>query len=158
MGKAHKFGNNIDTDLICPGKYLTLSEPSELAKVCLEGYEPGYAKKITEGDVFVAGSNFGCGSSREHAPVAIKAAGVACVIADSFARIFYRNAINIGLPVLESPEAAAATEPGDDVVVDLLGGVIENKTKGQKFSFIPYSSKIMEIIQAGGLEGYYKNK
>jgi len=156
MGKAHKFGHNIDTDLICPGKYLTLSEPAELAKVCLDGYEPGYAAKISEGDVFVAGRNFGCGSSREHAPVAIKAAGVTCVVADSFARIFYRNAINIGLPVLESPEAVAATDAGDDVVIDLMGGVIENKTKGLSFSFIPYSPKIMEIIQAGGLEGYYK--
>ena len=158
MGKVHKFADNIDTDIICPGKYLNISDPRELAKICLAGYEQGYAKKISLGDVFVAGRNFGCGSSREHAPIAIRAAGVSCIIAESFARIFYRNAINIGLPVLESAEAVSGTDAGDDVEIQLADGIINNLTKGRVFHFIPYSSAIMKIIQAGGLERYYENK
>lgn len=156
MGKVHKFGDNIDTDVIVPGKYLSLQTDEELAKICLDGYEPNYAEKISDGDVFVCGRNFGCGSSREHAPIAIKAAGVRCIIGASFARIFYRNAINIGLPVLEAPEAAEAIQAGDDVDIDLEQGIIADKTSGQSFHFAPFPPQILGIVQAGGLEAYYK--
>lgn len=158
MGKAFVFGDNIDTDLIVPGQYLNLSTPEELAKVCMAGYEEGFAKKIIPGDVFVAGNNFGCGSSREHAPISIKAAGVACVIANSFARIFYRNAINIGLPVLESPEAVAAITAGDIVSVNLSEGEIINETTGGTFKFKPFPAAILEILAAGGLVNYVRSK
>jgi 3-isopropylmalate/(R)-2-methylmalate dehydratase small subunit len=158
MGKAFKFGDNIDTDLIVPGQYLSLSKPNELAEVCMEGYESGFFKKICNGDVFVAGKNFGCGSSREHAPISIKSSGIKCVIAKSFARIFYRNSINIGLPVLESPVAVDSIEENDEITIDLIKGKIENRTKGEIYSFVPFPPAIMEIINAGGLTEYVKNK
>lgn len=158
MGRAFIFGDNIDTDAVLPGRYLSLSDPEELGKVCMEGYETDFVNKITLGDVFVAGRNFGCGSSREHAPVSIKAAGVACVIARSFARIFYRNSINIGLPVLEAPEAVDDIESGDEVSVDLNSGVIRNLTKNKACNFTPFPPSIMEIINAGGLAAYVRNR
>lgn len=158
MGKAFVFGDNIDTDAIVPGQYLNLTTPEELGGVCMEGIEAGFATKISQGDVFVAASNFGCGSSREHAPISMKAAGVACVIAKSFARIFYRNAINIGLPVLEAPEAAAAIKPGDIVEVTLRTGEIINATTDKIFTFAPFPAEIMEILAAGGLVDYVRAK
>lgn len=151
MGKAFCFGDNIDTDVIVPGQFLNLTKPEELAQVCMYGVDKAFATRITAGDVFVAGRNFGCGSSREHAPISIKGAGVTCVIAESFARIFYRNAINIGLPVLESPEAARSIQEGDEVTVDLEGGTIRSVTRGQSFSFAPFPASMMAIIRAGGL-------
>lgn len=157
-GKAFVFNDNIDTDLMVPGKYLTLSRPEELAKVCMAGISENFAAKITPGDVFVAGSNFGCGSSREHAPISIKAAGVNCVIAASFARIFYRNSINIGLPVLESPAAVKSIEEGDEISVDFENGQILNHTKSQTYSFKPFPEYILEIFKAGGLVSYIKNQ
>ncbi len=154
MGKAFTFGDNIDTDLIVPGQFLSLSAPEDLRKVCMEGYRPGFYQEISPGDVFVAGANFGCGSSREHAPRSIKAAGVACVIAKSFARIFYRNAINIGLSVLEAPEAVEGIDPGDLVNVDLLRGQILNETKGSLYEIKPFPPAILEILASGGLVEY----
>ena len=156
MGRAFIFGNNVDTDLIVPGRYLNLSTPEELAEVCMEGYEAGFVKKITPNDVFVAGKNFGCGSSREHAPISIKAAGGTCVIAKTFARIFYRNSINIGLPVLESPEAAEDIESGNEITVDFLKGEIKNLTKDKTYTFAPFPPSIVDIINAGGLVSYVK--
>ncbi len=154
MGKAFIFGDNVDTDSIVPGRYLSVSDPQELAKVCMEGYQLGFISKITAGDIFIAGKNFGCGSSREHAPVSIKAAGVACVIAQSFARIFFRNAINIGLPVVESDAAIKDIEQGNVVVVDFEQGRIVNLTKLQSYSFAPYPPEIKAIIDCGGLVAY----
>lgn len=158
MGYAFKFGDNIDTDVIIPGKYLSLSEPEELAKVCMDGFEPGFANKIKAGDVFVAGRNFGSGSSREHAPISIKAAGVSCIIAESFARIFYRNAINIGLSVLESKEASESIEEGDIIEVDFKEGIIKNETKNEVYHFAPYPQTILDIINAGGYKAYLKSQ
>ena len=158
MGKAFKFGDNIDTDLIVPGKYLSLSEPEELAMVCMEGIEFEFAKKIQRGDVFVAGKNFGSGSSREHAPISIKAAGVDCIIAESFARIFYRNAINIGLSLLESKEASKSIDEGDAVTVNYKDRFIKNETKNETYHFAPYSQSILDIINAGGYKAYIKNQ
>ena len=156
--KAFVFADNVDTDIIVPGQYLTLSTPEELAKVCMAGLEEGFAARIGQGDAFVAGRNFGCGSSREHAPISIKAAGVSCVIAESFARIFYRNAINIGLPVLESSEAAGSIKEGDEVAVDLQRGIIQNLTRGKSYSFAPFPAFMMEIMEAGGMVGFVRNK
>ena len=158
MGKAFCFGDNIDTDVIIPGQYLNVSDSEELAKSCMNGYEEGFIKKITPGDVFVAGNNFGCGSSREHAAISIKSAGVACIIAKSFARIFYRNAINIGLPVLESPEAVAAIEQGNEISVDFSDGVINNLTKGEIYLFTSFPASILEIIKIGGAVEYVKSR
>ncbi|MDX9871427.1 MAG: 3-isopropylmalate dehydratase small subunit [Clostridia bacterium] len=157
-GKAFVFSDNIDTDLMVPGKYLTLSKPEELAKVCMAGIAENFAAQISPGDVFVAGSNFGCGSSREHAPISIKAAGVNCVIAASFARIFYRNSINIGLPVLESPAAVKSIGEGDEISVDFENGQIFNHTKSQTYAFKPFPEYILEIFKAGGLVSYIKNQ
>ncbi len=150
-GKAWVFGDNIDTDVIIPARYLLTSDPAELAKHCMEDLDPGFAGSVRPGDVLVAGNNFGCGSSREHAPLAIKGAGVAAVIASSFARIFYRNAINIGLPIMECAEAAAAVQAGDTLRVDLASGRIEDVTTGQTFRAQPYPESILRIIAAGGL-------
>ncbi|WHH61134.1 3-isopropylmalate dehydratase small subunit [Petroclostridium sp. X23] len=152
MGTAHKFGNNIDTDLIVPGKYLSLSDAKDLGNICMEGADPEFVNKVKRGDVIVAGTNFGCGSSREHAPISILASGVNCVIAESFARIFYRNAINLGLLVLESAEAAKAISDGDEIEVAVIEGVIENKTTGKKYFFVPFPPSIMEIVKAGGIK------
>ncbi len=154
----HIFGDNIDTDIITPGKYLNLTESHELASVCMAGYEDNFAKKIKEGDIFIAGKNFGCGSSREHAPISLKAAGVECVIAESFARIFYRNAINIGLPVLESPEAARSIESKDKIQIDYSKGLIVNCTKNESYHFLPFPAKITAIIDAGGMVNFVKGK
>ena len=158
MGKAFKFGDNIDTDVIVPGKYLSISDPDELGKVCMDGISNGFASQIERGDIFVAGKNFGSGSSREHAPISIKAAGVQCVIAETFARIFYRNAINIGLPVLESLEASRSISENDIVSVDFIKGSITNETKNEIYSFVPYDKNILELINAGGYKQYIKNK
>lgn len=150
-GKAWVFGDNIDTDVIIPARRLNISTAEELAKYVMEDLDPSLAGKIQPGDIFVAGKNFGCGSSREHAPLALKGAGVACVIAESFARIFYRNAINIGLPILESPEAARRIRQGDQVTVDLSTGIITDETTGEQFQSEPYPEFILQIIRAGGL-------
>ena len=150
-GKAWVYGDNIDTDVIIPARYLMTTDPAELAKHCMEDIDSSFATSVRPGDVMVAGNNFGCGSSREHAPLAIKGAGVAVVIAPSFARIFYRNAINIGLPILECAEAVAAVRAGDTVRVDLASGRIEDVTTGQSFQAQSYPESIMRIITAGGL-------
>ncbi len=150
-GTVHRYGDNIDTDAIIPARYLNVSDPAQLAAHCFEDVDAGFLKRVRAGDVVVAGSNFGCGSSREHAPVALKAAGIACVIAASFARIFFRNAINIGLPILECPEAAAALQAGDVVEVDLEQGRIVESKSGRTFQAAPFPPFMMEIIAAGGL-------
>ncbi len=150
-GKAWVYGDNIDTDVIIPARYLMTTDPAELAKHCMEDIDASFAGSVRPGDVIVAGNNFGCGSSREHAPLAIKGAGVAVVIAPSFARIFYRNAINIGLPILECAEAVSAIRAGDTVRVDLASGRIENVTTRQSFQAQSYPESIMRIITAGGL-------
>ncbi len=150
-GKAWKFGADIDTDRIIPARYLNTSDPDELAKHCMEDEDPTFASRVKAGDVIVAAKNFGCGSSREHAPIAIKASGVACVIAKSFARIFYRNSFNMGLPILECEEAADSTESGDVIEVDMSSGEIVNVTKGKRFKARPIPPFMQELIAAGGL-------
>jgi 3-isopropylmalate/(R)-2-methylmalate dehydratase small subunit len=150
-GKAIKFGNNVDTDVILPGKYLVLMEPKELAKHALEGLDPAFPEKARKGLVVVGGENFGCGSSREQAPLALKYAGVRCVVAESFARIFFRNAINISLPVIECKGISAAVENGDDLTVELTSGEIRNKSKGQTLKGDKLPSFILEILSDGGL-------
>lgn len=157
-GKAWTFGDDVDTDVIIPARHLSTSDPDELAKHCMEDADPQFFNKIRRGDIMVARKNFGCGSSREHAPLAIKYAGISCVIADSFARIFYRNAINIGLPILESPEAAESISEGDLITVDLEKGLIKNKTKGEKYYSAPFPDFMQEIISAGGLISYVKEQ
>ena len=153
-GKVYKYGDNVDTDVIIPARYLNAPSPEELAKHCMEDIDAGFAARVRPGEIMVAGRNFGCGSSREHAPLAIKACGVACVIAATFARIFYRNALNIGLPILECPEAAAAIKAGDTVSVDFDTGVITDETTGQTFRGEPFPPFMQELIAAGGLAAY----
>ena len=153
-GKTHKYGDNVDTDVIIPARYLNTPDAQELAKHCMEDIDAGFAARVRPGEIMVAGRNFGCGSSREHAPLAIKACGVACVIAATFARIFYRNALNIGLPILECPEAAAAIKAGDIVSVDFDTGVITDETTGQTFRGEPFPPFMQELIAAGGLAAY----
>jgi len=153
-GKAFTFGDDINTDLIIPAPYLNTSDPIELAKHCMEGSDPAFPGKVRKGDMIVAGKNFGCGSSREHAPVAIKASGVSCVIAKSFARIFYRNAFNIGLPILESPEAADGIGNGDEVEVDTAKGEVTNVTMGTRFRVKPIPPFMQELVDSGGLINY----
>ena len=150
-GKAWKFGKNIDTDLIIPARYLNTSDPDELAEHCMEDADPGFASNVESGDIIVADTNFGCGSSREHAPIAIKAAGVACVIAPSFARIFYRNAFNMGLPIFECPEAVSAFNQGDVVEIDADTGTITNTTRGVTVQAQPIPDFMQELIADGGL-------
>lgn len=150
-GKIHKFGDNIDTDVIIPARYLNTADHGELAKHCMEDIDKDFVNKVNKGDIIAAGYNFGCGSSREHAPIAIKAAGVSCVIASTFARIFYRNAINIGLPILECPEAAKDIKEGDEIEVDFDSGVIKNLTTGKSYNAEPFPEFIKDIISAGGL-------
>jgi len=157
-GKVWKFGADVDTDAIIPARYLNTSDPGELAKHCMEDADPEFPARVRPGDIIVAGKNFGCGSSREHAPIAIKAAGVSCVIAGTFARIFYRNAFNIGLPIFESPEAAAEIKEGDEILVDADTGVIENLTTGKKYTATPVPPFMQQIIAAGGLINYVKEK
>jgi len=150
-GKAFKFGDNIDTDVILPGRYLNMSKGSELAQYCMCGIDEDFSKKVETGDVIVAGKNFGCGSSREHAPLSIKAAGISCVIAVTFARIFYRNAINIGLPIIECEEAARDIDNGDEVIVDFNSGKITNVTKQVSYQSEPFPPFMQELMMSGGL-------
>ena len=157
-GRVHKYGDNVDTDVIIPARYLNTSVPDELAAHCMEDIDPHFAGAVRHGDILVAGRNFGCGSSREHAPLAIKASGIACVIAESFARIFYRNALNIALPILECPEAADAISAGDEVSVDLEAGEIVDLTAERSFRAVPFPQFMMALIAAGGLAAYLKGK
>ena len=157
-GKVHKFGDNINTDEIIPARHLNTSDPAELAKYCMEDADPKFVEKVQEGDVIVGGENFGCGSSREHAPIAIKAAGVSCVIAKSFARIFYRNAINIGLPIFTSPEAVENLKSGDKVSVSVAKGEILKSGRTKPFKAEVFPQFIKEIIKSGGLMEYAKRK
>ena len=158
VGRVFKYGDNVDTDVIIPARYLNSSDPAELATHCMEDIDKDFVKKVQKGDIMVATKNFGCGSSREHAPIAIKAAGVDCVIAETFARIFYRNAINIGLPIVECPEAAKGIEAGDKVEVDFDSGVITNITKGTSFKGQPFPEFMQKIIAAEGLVNYINAK
>ncbi len=157
-GKVHKYGANIDTDAIIPARHLSLSEAAELAEHCMEDIDEDFIEKVQPGDIIMATTNFGCGSSREHAPLAIKGAGVSCVIAKSFARIFFRNAINIGLPLLECEEAVDKTDAGDILEVDLSSGKIKNLTNGTVFTAKPYPDFMAELIAAGGLIEYTKQR
>jgi len=150
-GSAHRYGRDIDTDVIIPARYLTTSDPAELAKHCLEDLDTQFVEKVQPGDILVAEENFGCGSSREHAPIAIKASGIGCVIASTFARIFYRNAINIGLPILECDEAAKDIDAGNEVEIDFDTGIITNITKNKTYQAQPFPDFIKEIINKGGL-------
>lgn len=158
QGRVFKYGDNVDTDVIIPARYLNTPDMKELAKHCMEDIDAEFAGKVRTGDIMVAGKNFGCGSSREHAPASIKAAGVACVIAATFARIFYRNALNIGLPILECPEAAAAIESGDEVAVDFETGEIADLKTGEKFQAEPFPPFMQELIAAGGLGAYMSRR
>jgi len=157
-GKVHKYGADVNTDAIIPARYLNVSEPAELAKHCMEDIDKGFIKRVKRGDIIMATTNFGCGSSREHAPLAIKAVGVSCIIAKSFARIFFRNAINIGLPLLECSQAVDKTETGDILEVDLGSGKIKNLTSGMEFSASPYPDFMAELISAGGLIEHTKKR
>ena len=154
--KAHRYGNDVDTDVIIPARYLNTSAPEELAAHCMEDIDPMFAGRVRHGDIIVAGRNFGCGSSREHAPLAIKASGISCVVAESFARIFYRNALNIGLPILACPAAANAISAGDEVSVNLETGEITDITTGRTFHAEPFPPFMMKLIAAGGLAAYLK--
>ena len=153
-GKVFKFGDNVDTDVIIPARYLNSSDPKELALHCMEDIDKEFVNKVSAGDIIVAEKNFGCGSSREHAPIAIKASGISCVIAETFARIFYRNAINIGLPIIECPEAAKEIEAGDTVEIDFDSGVIVDKTKGTQYQGQAFPPFMQKIIKAEGLVNY----
>ena len=153
-GQVHRYGDHIDTDIIIAARYLNTTDPAELAKYCMEDAGDHFIARVHQGDFIVAGENFGCGSSREHAPIAIKAAGVSAVIAKSFARIFFRNAINVGLPILESPEAAEDAQAGDALEVELETGVIRNLTQGKSYQAQPFPEFLREIIDAGGLVPY----
>ena len=155
-GKVIKYGDNVDTDVIIPARYLNTSEHSELAAHCMEDLDAGFVSRVQKGDIMVGGFNFGCGSSREHAPIAIKASGIACVVAKTFARIFYRNAINIGLPIVESPECVDDAEEGDKLGIDLEKGILTNHTKGKTYRIEPFPEFIQKIIEAGGLMAYIR--
>ncbi|MFC1992200.1 3-isopropylmalate dehydratase small subunit [Chloroflexota bacterium] len=155
-GKVHKYGADVNTDVIIPARYLNVSDAAELAKHCMEDIDEEFLNRVQPGDIVMGTSNFGCGSSREHAPLALKATGVSCVIAKSFARIFFRNSINIGLPLLECEEAVDNTEAGDTLEVDLATGTIKNLTSGKTFAAKPYPDFMSELISAGGLIGYTK--
>ena len=157
-GDVFKFVDNVDTDVIIPARYLNSSEPKELAAHCMEDIDKDFVKKVKKGDLIVANKNFGCGSSREHAPIAIKAAGVSCVIAETFARIFYRNAINIGLPIIECKEAAENIDAGDEVEVDFDSGMIYDKTKGTSYQGQAFPEFMQKIIKAEGLINYINQK
>ena len=156
FGKVHKYGDNVDTDVIIPARYLNSADPKELATHCMEDIDKDFVNKVSDGDIMVANLNFGCGSSREHAPIAIKASGISCVIASTFARIFYRNAINIGLPILECDAAAKGIDAGDEVEIDFDTGVITNKTKNQTYQAQPFPEFMKGIINAGGLLNSHK--
>ena len=158
QGTVHKYGDNVDTDVIIPARYLNTSSHEELAAHCMEDIDREFVNKVKTGDILVAEKNFGCGSSREHAPIAIKASGISCVIASTFARIFYRNAINIGLPIIECPEAAKAISAGDEVEVDFDSGIITNKTTGESYEGQAFPPFMQKIISAGGLIPYINQK
>lgn len=151
QGTVHKYGDNVDTDVIIPARYLNTADHKELASHCMEDIDTEFVNKANEGDIMVGGENFGCGSSREHAPIAIKASGIDCVIAKTFARIFYRNSINIGLPILECPEASEKIEAGDKVSINFDTGVITNETKGETYQALPFPDFIKDIMAKGGL-------
>ncbi len=155
-GKGWKYGDNVNTDEIIPARYLNTTDKNELAAHCMEDIDKDFVKKASEGDVIVAGENFGCGSSREHAPICIKALGISCVIAKSFARIFFRNSINIGLPIFESEEAAGEISDGDNIKVDINANIITNLTTNKEYSFTPFADEMKDIIKAGGLMEYIK--
>ncbi len=157
-GFVHKYGDNVDTDVIIPARYLNTSDYKELASHCMEDIDKDFVNKVREGDIIVADYNFGCGSSREHAPIAIKASGISCVIAKTFARIFYRNAINIGLAILECPEAAEKIQAGDEVDIDFDKGMITNVTRGEIYTAQPFPEFIKEIISSNGLLNSIKEK
>lgn len=157
-GSVFKYGDNVDTDVIIPARYLNVTDGNELAKHCMEDIDSDFVNKVKKGDIIVANKNFGCGSSREHAPLVLKCAGVSCVIAETFARIFYRNAINIGLPIIECPEAAKAIKAGDKVSVDFDSGIITNETTGETFEGQAFPPFMQDIISAGGLFPYINKK
>ena len=157
-GKSWKFKDNVDTDVIIPARYLNSSDPKELASHCMEDIDKDFTKKIAAGDIIVAGKNFGCGSSREHAPIAIKNAGISCVIAESFARIFYRNSINMGLPIFESAEASQKISTGDELEVNAETGEIKNISKNESYKAVPMPPFIQKIIKLGGLMAYVKQE
>ncbi|NLL00907.1 MAG: 3-isopropylmalate dehydratase small subunit [Clostridiales bacterium] len=157
-GLVHRYGDNVDTDVIIPARYLNTSNPKELAEKCMIDIDKDFVSRVKPGDIMVAGKNFGCGSSREHAPIAIKAAGISCVIADSFARIFYRNSINIGLPIVECEEASRDIEAGDEVEVDFDSGRIRNLTKKREYQGHAFPEFMQRIIKAEGLINYIKQK
>ena len=158
QGFVHKCGDHIDTDVIIPARHLNNPDPTNLAAHCMEDIDKDFVTRVKPGDIMVCGVNFGCGSSREHAPIAIKAAGVSCVVAKNFARIFFRNAINIGLPLLECPQAAHDSEMGDELKIELDTGLITNITKGKSYTAIPFPEFMQRIISAGGLVGYTLEK
>jgi 3-isopropylmalate dehydratase small subunit len=157
-GKAWVYGNDVDTDVIIPARYLVTSDPEELGRHCMEDLDPEFIKKMRPGDVVVGGENFGCGSSREHAPLALKGAGVSCVIAASFARIFFRNAINVGLPIFESSEAVNGISAGDEVEVDPSAGIIKNLSKGETYRATSYPPFLRHLIEVGGLVPYVRER
>ena len=157
-GIVHKYGDHVDTDVIIPARYLNTTDPAELAAHCMEDIDKDFIHRVKDGNIIVAGINFGCGSSREHAPVAIKASGISCVIAANFARIFYRNSIDIGLPIIECPAAAKAIRDGDEVAVQLDTGVIEDRTTGERFTAAPFPPFIQKIIAVGGIENFVREK
>lgn len=157
-GKVFKYGDNVDTDVIIPARYLAIQDRKELAQHCMEDIDSEFVSQVQQGDIMVAGKNFGCGSSREHAPIVIKEAGVSCVIAETFARIFFRNAINIGLPIIECPEAATSIKAGDDVSIDFDSGIITDNTTGRSFKGQPFPEFMQKIIAAEGLVNYINAK
>ncbi|AKN30427.1 3-isopropylmalate dehydratase [Clostridium carboxidivorans P7] len=157
-GKAIKYGNNVDTDVIIPARYLSTSDPKELAAHCMEDLDKDFKNKISAGDIMIAGKNFGCGSSREHAPIAIKASGIGCIIAETFARIFFRNSINIGLPIMECTEAAKDIEENDEVSIDVSTGIITNITKNKTYTAVPFPEFMQKIVDADGLINYIKQE
>ncbi|WP_291647669.1 3-isopropylmalate dehydratase small subunit [Clostridium sp.] len=155
-GRVFKYGDNVDTDVIIPARYLNTSDPKELATHCMEDIDSDFTKNVKAGDIIVANKNFGCGSSREHAPIAIKESGVSCVIASTFARIFYRNAINIGLPIIECEEAVKSIDAGDELEIDFTTGIIKNKSKNQEYQGEPFPEFMQKIINSNGLVNYIK--
>jgi len=157
-GKVWKFGNDIDTDLILPGRYLVLRDPEDLAEHVMEGADPEFAKKVNNGDIIIGGTNFGCGSSREHAPIAIKGAGISVVVAESFARIFYRNAINIGLPLIEVKDISKDVSEGDEIEINMEEGILKNLNTGKEFKIKGLPEFMLEILNEGGLIPYLKDK
>ncbi len=157
-GRVFKYGDNVDTDVIIPARYLNSSDPAELATHCMEDIDKDFTKKVSKGDIIVAAKNFGCGSSREHAPISIKASGVSCVIAETFARIFYRNAINIGLPIIECPEASKNIDAGDEVEIDFNTGIITDITKGTSYQGQAFPEFMQKLIAAGGLVNFINEK